>query len=295
MILITGLTGTSGSAFYKVLCENKFKEKIRVVARKSTDLSIFDKTPLDLEVVMGDVEDIVFMKKAIEGVRLIFHIAAKDKSQKIVDAVCDSVEKPDVCMVSSTIVYSNYYRTSYLKKDEGTYIQRFKENNIRYVFIRPTMIFGLPTDRNISVFVRWINKYPFFPMVKKGKPTIQPVHRNDLAQAYWLVLSNFDNLKNNEYIVSGKDEMSLLDMFKTISDVIGTKTNFINIPFPLAKFAVNLIYAVSIKRIDYREKLDRLTENRAYSHDAIQKELGYIPLSFEERLRQTIDEYSDYI
>ena len=31
MILITGLTGTSGSSFYKVLCRENFREKIRVL------------------------------------------------------------------------------------------------------------------------------------------------------------------------------------------------------------------------------------------------------------------------
>lgn len=295
MILITGLTGTSGSAFYKILCENNYDEKIRVVIRETTDLSIFDKTPLDLEFVKGDIEDLNFMKKAIQGVRLVFHIAAKNKSQKLVEAICDSEDKPSVCMVSSTIVYSNYYRTSYLKSDEKIYIQKFKESNIKYIFIRPTMIFGLPTDRNISIFSRWINKYRFFPVVKKGQATIQPVHRDDLGQAYWLILSNFEKLKSDEYIVSGEKEMTLMEMFYTISHVLKTKTTFLNIPFPLALFAVNLIYVISFKRIDYRERLDRLTENRAYSHDIISEELGYKPRSFKDRLQQTVDTYKDYI
>lgn len=295
MILITGLTGTSGRAFYKVLCENNYKEKIRVVVRPTTDLSVFENTPLDLEFVVGDIEDLEFLRKSIRGVRLVFHIAAKDKSQKIVEAICESTEKPFACLVSSTIVFSNYYRTSYLKQDENTWIEKFNKSNIKYVFIRPTMIFGSPNDKNISVFSRWIKKYRYFPIVHNGIATIQPVHKNDLADAYYKILVNYDRLTANEYIVSGKNKMTLLEMLNLIGAVLGTKTTFINIPFWLARIAVNAVYFFSLKRIDFREKLDRLTEDRAYPHDVIAKELGYLPISFKERLQETIDTYHDYV
>lgn len=295
MILITGITGTSGSAFYKVLCENKFNEKIRIVVRKTTDLSIFKDTPLNIEFVVGNICDLEFMKEAVKDVRLVFHIAAKGAAGKVVEAICQAPQKPFACMVSSTIVYSNYYRTPYLKIDEEKYIKAFKKNAIKYVFIRPTMIFGTPTDRNISIFCRWIMKYRYFPMVKNGKATIQPVHRDDLAVAYYLILSNSENLKSNDYIVSGKNKMTLLEMFNTIKEVLNTTTTFINIPFSIARFLVISLYYVSLKRIDYREKLDRLTEDRAYSNDKISEELGYAPMSFRERLIQTIKEYRDYV
>ena len=295
MILVTGMTGTSGSAFYKVLCEKKFDERIRIVVRKTTDLSIFKDTPLKLEFVVGNICDLEFMKKAVQDVRLVFHIAAKNKAEKVVEAICQAPQKPFACMVSSTIVYSNYYRTSNLKKEEEKYVEDFKKNNIHYVFIRPTMIFGTPTDYNISVFSRWFKKYRYFPIVKKGSATIQPVHRDDLAIAYYLVMSNANKLKSNEYIVSGKEEMTLLEMFEIMSTVLNTKTNFINVPFPLAAFMVHFLYYISLKRIDFREKLDRLTEDRAYPHDKISDELGYAPLSFAERFKYMVKRYDNYI
>ena len=41
MILITGLTGTSGSAFYDILVRENYSEKIRVLVRKTSDISMF--------------------------------------------------------------------------------------------------------------------------------------------------------------------------------------------------------------------------------------------------------------
>lgn len=63
-----------------------------------------------------------------------------------------------------------------------------------------------------------------------------------------------------------------------------------NVPFPIAKIAVELAYFLSGRRCDYREKLDRLIEDRAYPHDVISKELGYMPMSFEERVMPLIEE-----
>ena len=72
------------------------------------------------------------------------------------------------------------------------------------------MIFGLTSDKNISQFIRWFLKYPVFPIVKKGRASIQPVSRLDVAEAYWMVLRAFPEIEKTEYVVSGEASMSLL-------------------------------------------------------------------------------------
>ncbi len=289
MILITGLTGLSGSAFYKVLCRENFKEKIRVLIRPTTNLKMFENSPLNIEFVQGDILNKDSLKKALKGCDTVFHIAAKDLSRPLVEAIEEENRQIKCIFVSSTIVYSNYYRTSYLKTDEADYIKIFEKNNLPYVFIRPTMIFGTPYDKNISVFVNWLKKFKVFPIVKKGSATIRPVHREDLAEAYYLILENFDSLKEKEYIVSGERDMTLLEMFKIISEKGGFNNHFINVPFFLAKLLVNCVYFISLKKIDFREKLDRLTEDRAYDNQKIKDELGFKPTPFEVKIEELIN------
>lgn len=284
MILITGLSGTSGSAFYDVLCREGYSEKIRVITRGRKDCSIFDNSPLNIEIVHGDICDLDFLVSAMSGCDKVFHIANKEKSEIVAEAILRSPQVRYVIMVSSTIVYSQYYTNSKLKKIEPIIKEKFQRQGINYVFIRPTMIFGTPTDSNVSTFIRWFKKYPVFPIVKNGSATIRPVARLDLAEAYWLILKNIQNLSKDEYVVSGKDEMTLIEMFNIITDVLGHNVRFVNVPFALAKFLVDSLYFASLKKIDYREKLDRLTENRAYAHDDIKKEFGFAPLSFKERV-----------
>lgn len=287
-LLITGLTGTSGIAFYDVLCREGYSGPIRVFVRKTTKLDMFNETPLNLEFFEGDLNDENSLFEALNGCDIVFHIAAKGLTRPLINAIVSQKRNIKVILVSSTIVYSNYYRTSYLKEDEKDYIEMMEKANLRYVFIRPTMIFGTKNDRNISQFINWFKKFPVFPIVKHGEATIQPVHREDLANGYWLILKNFDKLKQKDYIISGERSMTLFEMFRSITSVLGKKVIFINISFCIAKICVNSVYFLSLGKIDYREKLDRLTENRAYSHDIISEELGYSPISFEKRLEQMV-------
>lgn len=288
-VLITGLSGTSGSAFYDVLCREKYSEKIRVVVRRTTDRSMFDGSPLDLEFFEGDVSDPAFMIRAVDGCDTVFHIASKQIIQPLADAVLQSESVHNVIMISSTIVYSKYYRTLYLAEDERKCKEKFDKKGVKYVFLRPTMIFGTKNDHNISCFIKWFLKWPVFPIVRDGKASIQPVSRLDLAEAYYLVLKNFDHLQKKEYIVSGERKMTLREMFEIICRLSGKHVRFFNVPMWIAKVGVEFVYLCSFKRIDYREKLDRLSEDRAYGHDEITKELGYAPMPFEERVRPLID------
>ena len=289
MILITGLTGTSGSAFYDVLCREKYAEKIRMVTRGQRNMQLLKNSPLNLEVLQGDIQDVDFLTEAMEGCDTVFHLAGKEKADCVAEAIGRSPQVRYAIMVSSTIVYSEYYATSRLNVIEPKMRQLFRDRGVKYVFIRPTMIFGTPTDSNISVFIRWLKKYPVFPLVKHGSATLQPVSRLDLAEAYWTVLKNINTLQREEYVVSGREEMTLLEMLQTLSDLLGKKVRFINIPFPLAKFLVDSVYFLTFKRKDFREKLDRLTENRAYGHEAFTGEFGYDPPSFAHRAKPLVE------
>ena len=284
MILITGLTGRSGSAFYDVLCRERYPEKIRVVVRETTNRDQFRHTPLDLEFAVGDIRDSAFLDRAMEGCEMVFHIANKEIIRPLAEAAAKAPSVKNVILVSSTIVYSQYYPRLHLREDEQYCRQLFEQRRIKYLFIRPTMIFGLTSDKNISQFIRWFLKYPVFPIVKKGRASIQPVSRLDVAEAYWMVLRAFPEIEKTEYVVSGEASMSLLELFQTLCRLSGRKVRFFNVPFALAKAGVDGVWLLSGGKCDYREKLDRLTEDRAYPHDEITADLGYRPGSFEERV-----------
>ena len=90
---------------------------------------MFDYSPLNLEFAEGDISDTDFLARAVEGCDMVFHIASKRILQPLADAVVRSSTVQNAIMVSSMIVYSNYYRNSYLAEDESICEDKFKKNN----------------------------------------------------------------------------------------------------------------------------------------------------------------------
>ena len=81
-----------------------------MVVRKSTNLDMFLDSPLDLDIVVGDITDTTFLQGAMEGCKTVFHIASKRMIQPLADAIQNTPSVKNVVMVSSTIVYSEHYR-----------------------------------------------------------------------------------------------------------------------------------------------------------------------------------------
>lgn len=153
------------------------------------------------------------------------------------------------------------------------------------------MIYGTLGDKNIVKFIKMVDKLNPMPVVNKGKYLLQPVHANDLGHAYMQVLENLDKTAGREYILSGRDEIYLIDMFRLIADELGVKRTFVSVPFPVAYAGAVGLYGMSLGRIDMREKVQRLCEDRVFPHEDAVRDFGYDPMPFEEGLRQEVREY----
>ncbi|MHB1151383.1 MAG: NAD-dependent epimerase/dehydratase family protein [Eubacteriales bacterium] len=292
MILFTGLTGTSGSALIDVLIRNKFDEKCKVIVRESSDTRALDISGLNFEKTLGTIDDELFLQSSMEDVEIVFHIAAKNKIEKVAKAAAKSSTVKQCIFVSSTSIYSQYRTTSEnLIKQEQKAKTMLDAKGITFTFIRPTMIFGTLNDHNVSIFMRIIDRLPLFPIVKHGEALLQPVSCKDLAESYYLILKNRHVAEGKEYIVSGDRPITLLEMFKIIEKCLGRKNYYINIPFWVAQTSALCVFCASFGKIDFREKLLRLTEDRNFEHSLITEEFAYNPLPFEERLKEHYEEY----
>lgn len=292
MILFTGLTGTSGTAFVDKMKAESFSGRMKVIVRETSDISGLADSNLRYELAYGSILDTDFLAREMAGCDTVFHIAAKACQKAVADAAVQAGCVKHVVLVSSTSIYSKYRKAGGKVQEQEEYCKRvLQEHQITYTIIRPTMIWGTLRDNNMSKFISYIDKFTLFPLIGKGQALLQPVHRKDLAEAYYQVLTNPEITKGKEYIVSGEAPMKLIDMLHTIGRTLGKRTYFVNVPLGIAKAGVAVIYALSFKKVDYREKLLRLTEDRNFSHDCITEELGYHPQPYEERLKPLAAEY----
>lgn len=290
-ILLTGVTGITGSYFLERLIREPLEAEYRCVVRENSNTLLLDQIPLEVEKVVGDLQDINFLCNACKGIQTVLHIANIRYSINIVQAALkNSVDH--VILVHTTGVFSKYKSASKLYLEIEDEIHRLvNDTSLKITIIRPSMIYGSMKDPNISKFIKMVDKLPLCPVINGGHYPIQPVHQKDVADAYYEILSHPEITAGKEYIISGAEPIDFIEMFHMIASDLGEKRHFISVPFGFAYFASCALYVLSIKRIDFREKVQRLVEPRAYSHELATSDFGYNPIGFEEGLKIEIDEY----
>ena len=114
MILVTGITGKSGTWFLKRLIEDKenFKEtKFRVIVRNNSDTKLIDSSGLQIDKAIGDLHDDSFIEKSMENISTLLHIAGIQTSLNVVNAAIKNNVKR-LILVHTTGIYSKYKAAS---------------------------------------------------------------------------------------------------------------------------------------------------------------------------------------
>jgi len=294
MLLVTGITGHSGKYFMQELINHKYEDTIRCVVRSSSDTSLLDSSGLKIEKFVGDLNDKEFMGSCMNSVDTVLHIAGIQKTLNVIEpAVQSSVKRAIV--VHTTGIYSKFksaseeYKTIELKMDE---IIADNDSAIHITILRPTMIYGNLWDLNMSKFIKMVDKLRLFPVINHSDSLIQPVNARDLGKAYYQVLTA-QELKYNNYILSGEKPIKMVDAFKLISKNLGKKTFFINFSLEYGVFLVRILKAVTLGKVDYIEKVQRMGEDRSFPHDNATIDFGFNPMSFDQGIKLEVEQYKN--
>lgn len=292
MLLVTGITGHSGRYFLQELIANKYEGPIRCIVRESSDTSLIDRSGLNIEKVVGTLDDRSFLDEAMVCVDTILHIAGIGWTPKVIDAaIRNNVDR--AILVHTTGIYSKYKSASQMYKDIEDNVRAkidMAPSDIKVSILRPTMIYGDMCDHNISTFINMVGALRVFPVINKGSGLIQPVNARDLGRAYYQVLITEQTI-GADYVLSGNDVVTMLDMFKRISSTMGKKTFFISVPVSVGVLLARSIKLATLNKIDYVEKVQRMVEDRCYSNEKARIDFNYNPINFFEGLDTEVKEY----
>ncbi len=292
MLLVTGITGHSGRYFLQELIDNNYEGPIRCVVRATSDTNLLDNSGLNIEKVVGDLNDQDIINRAMVGVDTVVHISSIFYSAALIKAAIENSVKR-VILVHTTGIYSKFKIASEEYKNIELTIKKIMEDkrpSIGVIYLRPTMIYGCINDRNLIVFIKMIDKLRIFPVIDRGKNLLQPVNGRDLGKAYYQILMNKE-IMNGDYILSGEKPIAMIDMFKLISSILKKKTIFINVPLVLGVFMAKCLKVCTFGKVDFIEKVQRMGEDRSFSHEAAKKDFGYSPMPFVEGLKLEVNEY----
>ncbi len=189
-----------------------------------------------------------------------------------------------VCF-SSTSVFSKAMSANGYERDLVGRLRQAEEEIARFcdrhaiawTILRPTLIYGIGLDRNVTHIVHFIKKFGFFPIAGKGIGFRQPVHTDDLAIATFQVLGCKD-ASGNAYNVCGGEQLSYYAMIGRIFDTLGLKRRIISIQsLPML---LNF-YSMMVGKPEINGEIaERMNRNLIFDDSAARRDFGYAPRGF---------------
>jgi nucleoside-diphosphate-sugar epimerase len=254
-VLITGGTGHLGIGVCKAFVKDGFN--VRLLCHKKQGKSLGS----DLEIVWGDITQPDSVKKAVNGVDAVVHMAglvqplteAKPElatrvnvegTRTVVNLIKERVERVPFVFTSSAAVYGPCPDATGLLHPDRTpcnptsvYAETklrsenlIKESGIGYVILRLTSV--PDPRRKISDF-----KTQMFTIPLKNR--VEFCHADDLALAILNAVKNFDRVEGGTLMIGGGPSQQMLfeDMLRVILNTFGLplppRHKFSEEPFPL--------------------------------------------------------------
>jgi len=212
MNLVTGATGLLGSHIVEQL--RRRNRPVRVLVRPGADLSWLETQ--DVEFVEGDITDLDSLRKACQGVDVVYHSAAKvgdwgpwedfqrvtiDGTRNVITAAADAKVRRFV-HISSISVYGYYtkdavideswpiafglYKWAYYSKSkveaERLALEAHRSGRIQVAVIRPAWIYG-PRDRTTIARLHHIVSSGKAKILGRGDNRLNVVYAGNVAEA----------------------------------------------------------------------------------------------------------------
>lgn len=151
--------------------------------------------------------------------------------------------------------------------------------DVDWVVLRPTLIYGLGRDKNISEIARLIRKFKFFPLLGKAQGLRQPIHAMDVAKACLSVLMT-PKAWNKSYNISGGETLFYRDMVARVFAALQLKPWFLRLPMPLLRAGFVLLCLLPRYRDWSVAMIERMNWDLAFDHLEASNDFGFSPRPF---------------
>lgn len=203
----------------------------------------------------------------------------------LTDAATDKLKR--IIAFSSTSLFTKY-QSGYekerlmahgLKESEDKLAEYCTKHGIHWTVFRPTLVYHLGRDKNVTSIAHFIRRFGFFPLVGSGHGLRQPVHAEDLAEA---CLNAIDNPLSYDraYNLSGGETLTYKEMVERIAKNVGKPNRIVNIPLPALRiFLRGLSYIPRYKHLT-PEMANRINRDMCFDHVPATEDLGFAPRLF---------------
>lgn len=154
-----------------------------------------------------------------------------------------------------------------------------QRRSIEWVILRPTLIYGLGRDKNISEIARFIRRFGFFPVLGRAQGLRQPIHVEDVAAACFSALQAPD-AANRAYNISGGETLTYRDMVARVFAALGRHTRLLTVPLWAFRLAVAVLRRLPRYRQWSAAMAERMNRDLVFDHAEAARDLGFKPRAF---------------
>jgi nucleoside-diphosphate-sugar epimerase len=154
-----------------------------------------------------------------------------------------------------------------------------ERNQVEWVVLRPTLIYGYGQDKNVAEIIRVIRRLGFFPLLGKAMGLRQPIHAEDVAQAGIAAL-DAPAAANQAYNLSGGETLPYREMVSRIFLALGRPPRFVGVPLFAITILVNCCRVIPRFRKWSPSMAQRMNLDMVFDHTPASRDLGFSPRQF---------------
>lgn len=319
-VLVTGGTGFTGKALVRRLIEMGHQ----VVALDYKEgLKTQEIREWGAEVILGSVTDMDIVRRAVEGVEVVHHVAAafremdvpesyyyevnvegtRNVLQAALDAGVRKVIYCSTCGVHGNVDHppagedapirpADYYQRT--KWEAEPLAREFFERGLKTTILRPAAIYG-PGDpeRFYLIFKRVAGGT--FPMFGNGRTLYHPLYIDNLVDAFILAMEDGKG-EGEAYLIADEQYIQIEDLVRRVGKALGIDVKIPHYPVWPVVVVGHIVEKAckpfGIKPPIFPRRVDWYRQNRAFRIDKARKDLGYQPrVGIDEGLRRTAEWY----
>jgi len=323
-IFITGGTGFIGSRLALRCVAMGYRVQVLGQTTKSSEHDngmILENS--GIKVITGSVMDKDGLKEWLQGVDLVFHLAAVQHemnvpdqkfwdvnvtgTQNMLEASIEAGVKRFVhgstIGVYGTALQGNVHEQSHVEPDniygvtklEGEQLVASFHDRIPTVIIRISETFG-PGDRRLLKLFRVIKRNMFF-MIGPGHNLHHLIYIDDLIDGL-LLASREEKAVGHMFVLAGKEVLSTNEMVNTIAAYFGTTLPAFRAPLWVCMFIAAVLEGtlrpLGIQPPLHRRRMDFFKKSFTFSQDLARDQLGFIPqIDFRQGVASTAQWYQE--
>jgi 2-alkyl-3-oxoalkanoate reductase len=319
-VLVTGGTGFTGKALvlrllalgYQVVALD-YKEGLRTQELRDAGA----------EVVLGSVTDAPAVRRAMDGVEVVHHVAAAFREMNVPEryyyevnvlgtrnvleaALAGGVRKLVYCSTcgvhgnidrppageDAPIQPADYYQRT--KYEAEPLVLEFHQRGLPATILRPAAIYGPGDPERFFLIFRRVASGTF-PMFGSGRTFYHPLYVDNLVDAFLLAMENGKG-EGEAYLIADDRYVEIEDLVQRVAAALGTEVRVPHYPVWPVVAAGHLCEKIckpfGINPPLFPRRVDWYRQNRAFRIDKARRDLGYEPrVGLDEGLRRTAEWY----